>query len=167
MIEAYQNYLQHRLKPKNQKDNDYLIIIDKGNYYGLPIQTERPDFIWRKTKQIAVKAGIKKNVYPYLIKPSAITEGFNKQVNPRILQRQVRHKKIEITLRYDHTDDKMTLEYFNRVQRNINVEDLKPEDKAKIWLDKLLSNEIDMKTFKTGIDFLLPKRQRGDDIGYS
>jgi hypothetical protein len=61
----------------------------------------------------------------------------------------------------------MTLEYFNRVQRNINVEDLKPEDKAKIWLDKLLSNEIDMKTFKTGIDFLLPKRQRGDDIGYS
>jgi len=87
MIEAYQGYIQHRLKPKNQKDNDCLIIIDKCNYYGLPIQTKRPDFIWRKTKHIAVKAGIKKNVYPYLVKQSAITDAFNKNVNPKIIKR--------------------------------------------------------------------------------
>ena len=46
------------------------------------------------------------------------------------------------------------------------MENLSQEDKAKYWLDKLLANEIDLKTFKTGIDVLLPKRHRGDDIGY-
>ena len=87
-------------------------------------------------------------------------------MNPKILQRQARRKKIETTLRYDHTSDIMTREYFNRVQRNLNVENLSDEDKAKVWLDKLLSDEIDLKTFKTGIDVLLPKQHRGDDIGY-
>jgi hypothetical protein len=60
----------------------------------------------------------------------------------------------------------MTKEYFIRVQMNLNVEDLKPEDKAKVWLDKLFFNEIDLKTFKIGIDVLLPQRQKYDNIGY-
>jgi len=63
----------------------------------------------------------------------------------------------------------MVKEYFNRVQA-LNTENLTPEDKAKVWLDKLLSNEIDLKTFNRGIDVLLPdidkSKQRGEDIGY-
>ncbi|MBE3122140.1 MAG: hypothetical protein IMZ58_08050 [Thermoplasmata archaeon] len=35
-----------------------------------------------------------------------------------------------------------------------------------MWLDKLLSNEIDIKTFKTGLDVLLLKKHKGEDIGY-
>ena len=68
---------------------------------------------------------------------------------------------------YDHTSDEMVKEYFNRAQRHQNLDSLKPDDKAKVWLDKLLSNEIDLKTFKTGIDVLLPKKHTGDDIGYA
>jgi hypothetical protein len=123
------------------------------------------DFMYRITKRIALRSGLEKNVYPYLIKPSAITEGFNNQVNPRILQRQARHKKIETTLRYDHTSDEMTKEYFNKVQSK-DIDTLSPEDKAKVWLNKLLSNEIDLKTFKTGIDVILPPRRKDEDIGY-
>jgi hypothetical protein len=37
---------------------------------------------------------------------------------------------------------------------------------AKVWFDKLLAGEIDLKTFKTRIDVLLPKKHRGDNIGY-
>jgi len=59
----------------------------------------------------------------------------------------------------------MTKEYFNQLQAP-NPEDLKPEEEAKIWLERLLANEIDLKTFKTGIDVLLPHRQKEDDIGY-
>jgi len=114
---------------------------------------------------MAVKAGIKRSVYPYLIKPSAITDGFNRLVNPRILQRQARHKNIETTLRYDHTSDKMTKDYFNKVQSK-NIDTLSAEDKARVWLDKLLSNEIDLKTFKTGMDVILPPRRKDEDIGY-
>jgi len=105
-------------------------------------------------------------VYPYLIKPSAITDGFNQQVNPRIIQRQARHKNIETTLRYDHTSDKMAREYFNRKQQH-NINHLAPEDKARVWLDKLLNGEIDLKTFKTGMDVLLPNKDKEEDLGYS
>ncbi len=56
-------------------------------------------------------------------------------------------------------------DYFNRVQSE-NMDTLSPDDKAKVWLDKLLANEINLKTFKTGIDVLLPNKREGDDIGY-
>ena len=102
MIKAYYNYLKHRLTPRYTEHNDYLIIIDYGSNYGLPITTTRSDFIWRQTKKIAVNAGFTRSIYPYLIKPSAITDGFNQQMNPKILQRQARHKNIQTTLLYDH-----------------------------------------------------------------
>ena len=37
---------------------------------------------------------------------------------------------------------------------------------TKVWFDKLLAGEIDLKTFKTGIDVLLPDKRRGENIGY-
>ena len=46
------------------------------------------------------------------------------------------------------------------------LESLSPEDKAKVWFDKLLTGEIDLKTFKTGLDVLLPDKWKGEDIGY-
>jgi site-specific recombinase XerD len=122
MKEAYKDYLKHRLTPRFPEHNDYLIIIDQGSNYGLPIITGRSDFIWRQTKKIAVNAGFTRSVYPYLIKPSAITDGFNQQMNPKILQRQARHKNIETTLRYDHSTDEMVKDYFNRKQEKINNE---------------------------------------------
>jgi len=97
MIEAYKKYLKYRIKPKYQVHSYYLIIIDKGTHYGLPITTNRSDLIGRYIKKIAVKGGFTKKIYSYLIKSSAITNGFNKQINPKILQRQARHKNIEKT----------------------------------------------------------------------
>ena len=40
------------------------------------------------------------------------------------------------------------------------------EDKARIRLDKLRTVKKDLKTFKTGIDVLLTKKRKGDEIGY-
>lgn len=65
-----------------------------------------------KVVKIAQKAGITKYVAPYIIKPSSITLDFNKNVNPKIIQRKARHRKIETTLRYDHVSDDMVREYF-------------------------------------------------------
>ena len=72
-------------------------------------------FINRTTKQIAQKAGITKYVAPYIIKPSSITLDFNKNVNPKIIQRKARHRKVETTLRYDHVSDDMVIEYFEKL----------------------------------------------------
>ena len=60
----------------------------------------------------------------------------------------------------------MARDYYNCTQNNLNIDNLEPEEKAKVWLDKLLSEEIDLKTFKTGIDVLLPQKRKDDDIGY-
>jgi hypothetical protein len=50
-----------------------------------------------------------------------------KNINPRIIQRKARHKNIETTLRYDHTDDEMVRRYFERQQ--LNIEMLTDEEK--------------------------------------
>lgn len=166
MEQAFKGYLPYRVKPKRKEDSDTLIIIDVGKYYGFA-PSPKSDFINNRTKCIAARAGIKRRVYPYLIKPSAITDGFNQNVNPRILQRQARHKKIETTLRYDHTSDQMVKDYYNNTQVPSDIEHLRYEEKAKVWLDKFLAGEVDVKTFKDGIDILLPSvRRKGDDIAY-
>lgn len=166
MIRAFEEYLQYRIKPKRKEDEDKLIIVDSGRFYGLALKNGS-EFIRRYTRKIAVKAGITKRVYPYLIKPSAITDYFNQKVNPKIIQRQARHRKIETTLRYDHAADEMVKEFYNQIQRHPNLDMLDNREKAKIWLNKLLAGEIDLKTFKEGIDILLPAtRHRGDDIAY-
>jgi integrase/recombinase XerD len=165
MIKAFKRYLPFRIEPKHKQDSDLLIIIDKGSHYGLA-PSEQSDFIYRTTKKIAARAGFKRSIYPYLIKPSAITEEFNQQVNPRIIQRQARHKNIETTLRYDHTSDKMARDYFNK-QQQVKIDISPPEEKARIWLEKFLKGEIDMKTFKTGLDVLLPSKRKEEDLGYA
>ncbi|HEC77344.1 MAG TPA: hypothetical protein ENI33_08855 [Thermoplasmatales archaeon] len=166
MIKAFKEYLPYRVKPKRKEDEDKLIIIPKGSHRGFAPSPDS-DFIYRHTKKIAARAGFKRNIYPYLIKPSAITDGFNQRVNPRVLQRQARHKKIETTLRYNHATDNMVKEYFNRKQGIHDLDHLQSHEKARIWLDKLLAGEIDTATFKKGIDILLPTgRRRGEDIAY-
>ena len=112
LTETIKNYLPYR-NPKPEFE-EYLIIIPNGTYKG---KVPKPfgGFINRTTKQIAQKAGITKYVAPYIIKPSSITLDFNKQVNPKIIQRKARHRKIETTLRYDHVSDDMVREYFEKM----------------------------------------------------
>jgi len=112
LTQAIKEYLPYR-EPKPEFE-EYLIIIPNGTYKG---KVPKPfgGFINKTTKQIAKKAGITKYVAPYIIKPSSITLDFNKQVNPKIIQRKARHRKIETTLRYDHVSDDMVREYFEKM----------------------------------------------------
>jgi integrase len=111
LVEAIKNYLPHR-EPLSEF-TDYLVILPHGTYKGKAPQPFG-GFIKKQTKLIAQKAGITKYVAPYIIKPSSITCDFNKQVNPKIIQRKARHSKIETTLQYDHVSDDMVKEYFEK-----------------------------------------------------
>lgn len=115
LVESIKNYLLYREPLPEYKD--YLVIIPHGTYKG---KTPQPfgGFIKKQTKLIAQKAGITKYVAPYIIKPSSITCDFNKQVNPKIIQRKARHSKIETTLQYDHVSDDMVREYFTNFANN-------------------------------------------------
>ena len=176
MEKAFKEYLPERIKPKRKEDEDKLIIVPKGSHYGLAPSLDS-DFIYRMTKTIAARTGIERSIYPYLIKPSAITNKFNDGVPPRLIQIQSRHRNIETTLRYDHTDLKMAREFFNKTQRKdvdtnkiLDLTNIKSDDKARMWLEKYLANQIDINTFIEGLDVLLPDRrkhkQEGDDRGY-
>lgn len=176
MEKAFKEYLLHRVKPKRKEDEDKLIIIPKGSHYGLAPSLDS-DFIYRRTKIIAARAGFKRSVYPYLIKPSAITDKFNDGVPPGVIMVQSRHKNIETTLRYDHTGLKMARDFFNKSQRKniytdntLDLSNIKSKDKVRLWLEKYLSKEIDVKTFISGLDVLLPDRKKptpdGDYVGY-
>jgi len=114
-------------------------------------------------KKIAVNANIKRKVTPYVIKPSSITRKFEERVNPRVIQRMARHRNIKTTLIYDLTDENSVREYFQQ-QHTIDINNLSTKDKARLWLDKLLSGEIDVESYKKGIDFLqqIQKRETND-----
>ena len=116
LVEAIKNYLPCR-EPLPEYE-DYLVILPNGTYKGKAPQPFG-GFIKKQTKKIAQKAGITKYVAPYIIKPSSITCDFNKQVNPKIIQRKARHSKIETTLQYDHVSDEMVREYFEKQNKNL------------------------------------------------
>lgn len=163
LAEAIEDYLPYRKPSKEFKD--YLITVPEGRYKGQRLG-EQVRFISKITKSITAKAGIKKRVSPYIIKPSAITSDFNKQINPRIIQRKARHKNVETTLRYDHTDDTMVREHFKRQAFSIDTNSLSDKEKTKLMLDRFLSGEIDIETYKRSLDLLHKKHQEFDDKAY-
>jgi site-specific recombinase XerD len=169
LAERIIDYKTHRVSPKHEEDEDKLIIIDKGNRKGLPPTSSRPDFVYNLTKRLAVRAKIKRNVYPYLIKPSVITNYFNENVNPKTIQRMARHKYIETTLRYDHTDDMSVKEFLDRnnnkpqVTQNDDSDGLK--ETAEV-LQRLVDGDIDIKELAKEIKSLKHKEHK-DDMAYT
>ncbi len=127
---------------------------------------EQVRLISKITKSISARAGIKKHVSPYVIKPSAITSDFNKQINPRIIQRKTRHKNVETTLRYDHTDDRMVREHFQKQALSSDTNALSDKEKTKLMLDRFLNGEIDIETYKRSLDLLHKRHQEFDDKAY-
>jgi len=160
MEHAYKEYLKVRPKPKDPKDNDKLIIIPKGSHIGKPIQ-DGSNFVYRRTKEIAANTRIQRSVYPYLIKPSSITQQFNDRVNPTIIKRQARHRKIETTLLYDHSDEQMVKDHYNKLQnKQPNTDHLDKEDEIELLYKRYKSGEIDPKTFKRNLDVLFPDQTK-------
>lgn len=162
--DAIDDYLPNR-EPKPEY-RDYLIIMPKGRYKGMP-PNERGEFVRNHTKQIAVRANIEKYVSPYIIKPSSITCDFENKINPKIIKRKARHRRIETTLRYDHTDDDMVRRHFE--ERDLDFEHMPYKEKQRVLFSRYLQGEIDVKTLKQGLETLENKINQKDNqhIGYA
>jgi integrase len=168
LTEKITEYKEYRVSPKHEMDKDRLIIIDKGNRKGLPPTISRPDFVYNLTKRLAVRAKIKRNVYPYLIKPSVITNYFNENVNPKTIQRMARHKYIETTLRYDHTDDMTVKEFLDRKYNGLKTIENADNDGFKETaevLQRLIDGDIDVKELARKIQSMKHK-EHIDDMAY-
>lgn len=155
LSDAIKEYMPYR--EPSEKFKEYLIIIPEGKYkhrapsiYG--------NFIKNQTKKIAARAGIRKRVTPYIIKPSAITVDFDNNVNPKVIKRMCRHKRIETTLRYDHTSDDSVRKHFEI--RNINTDNISDSDKRKIIFDRYIKGDIDSVMLKTFLDSIKEKERK-------
>ena len=95
-----------------------------------------------------------------------ITRDFDRQINPKTIKRKARHKRIESTLRYDHTDDTNLIKHFELEHQKIS--DLSNKDKAQIMFDRFLEGELDIESFKLGLSFLLEKEHDKfkEGVGY-
>jgi integrase len=138
---------------------DYLIIIPKGRYQGMA-PNERGELVRNHTKQIAIKANIDKPVLPYTIKRLSITADFNEGVNPKIIQRTARHKRIETTLLYNQVTDEMVRQYFN--DRDKNLISPSPEKRQDLLYERYKHGEIDRITLNKGLETLEAETHRKD-----
>ena len=79
-----------------------------------------------------------------------------------------RHKKIESTLRYDHTDDRTVREFLDRrnnePQATQNTERAELKETAEM-LQRLINGEIDIKELAKEIESLKHKEHK-DDMAY-
>jgi integrase len=164
LLDAIENYLPYRDPRPEYKD--YLIIMPKGRYKHMP-PNERGEFVRNHTRQIAVRAKIDKHVTPYIVKPSSITCDFENRVNPKIIKRKARHKRIETTLRYDHTDDDMVRRHFE--ERDLNIDHMSIRDKERLLFNRYLAGEIDLNMLRDGLDTFKNQNHRKnyEDIGYA
>jgi len=149
LMDAIDNYMPYRKPLPGYKD--YLIIMSKGRFLGIP-PSERGELVRNHTKQIAVRAGLTKYVTPYIIKPSSITCDFENRINPKIIKRKARHKRIETTLRYDHTDDDMVRRHFE--ERDLDTSRMSGKEIQQVLFNRYVSGEIDINTLKQGLESL-------------
>jgi len=164
--QAIESYFKFQRPEPLEKYKDYLLIIPSGRKLAGHKFSVKAGIIRDITKRIAIKADIKRKVTPYVIKPSSITRKFEERANPRVIQRMARHKNIKTTLIYDLTDENSVREYFQQ-QTKIDINNLSPKDKARLWLDKFISGEIDSESFKKGIDTIKEiQEKQTNDIDY-
>ena len=132
--------------------------------------------VYLRVKKYAVKAGIKKRVYPHLFRHSCISHMADGGATLPEIQRQSRHKDIKTLMAYIHPNEKKAKEAYLKTvfggnrrntdyqpQNNNEIAQNSQEsvnDTIKELLKALTEGKISEETFKTTIAVL--KRQKDD-----
>ncbi len=106
--QALLSYQKTRPTPKPEY-KDFILINRNGNKFcskGAHIRT--------LLSQVTEKIGITRKINPYDLRSSVGTQEFNLFVNPKVIQRKFRHRNLNTTMTYNHTDDQMAEDYANR-----------------------------------------------------
>jgi site-specific recombinase XerD len=131
MIEAWDNYLQVRTKPKPEY-KEYLLINPYTGHKGEKFQRILP--IIKRIKKLGKKCGIKLDITPFTIRRTSGTlrqdkfsEFFAGDV--KIVQRMFNHKDVRTTLRYDQRTDYDVERYLESIY-NSDQAKYKPKETA-------------------------------------
>lgn len=102
-----EQYKKIRPTPKLEHA-DYIFIKTNGEKYG-----DKGTFVRTTVTRINYLSKLGRKLRPYDLRASVITEEFNNYVNPKVIQRKARHKRLKTTERYNHVDDDMVRDYVN------------------------------------------------------
>jgi len=152
--ELWDQYLLVRPVPRPEY-KEYLLIDNEPKWRGHKYKTTLP--IRNRIYELGRQAGISKRVKPYTIKRTSITLRLDKTSglfagDLKIVQMMARHKKPEVTLRYDRKDDNDIRKYHNGLN---NIETKTPE------------NISDGKPYSVNIKIVSPQDLNNEDEGTS
>lgn len=106
-IKYLKMYLKIRPIFLNKKDSSFLFLNWRGN----PLTREA---IWKMLKKYALLSGIRKNVFPHIIRHSFATHLLRNKADLRVIQEFLGHSDISTTQIYTHLDSNKMKEFHKR-----------------------------------------------------
>lgn len=135
LMTAWDDYLQNRPIPQSEEDGKYLILGNWGHFKGKRLKTVYP--ISRAIKEVAMYSQINvpqgETPTNYLIKRTTISRQLKDCSDPKIIQLQAGHTKLDTTMKYNRItekDVKLYLEMFEDKRKKI-------KGKTQITKDKI------------------------------
>lgn len=106
-IKYLKMYLKIRPIFLNKKDSSFLFLNWRGN----PLTREA---VWKMLKKYALLSGIRKNVFPHIIRHSFATHLLRNKADLRVIQELLGHSDISTTQIYTHLDSNKMKEFHKK-----------------------------------------------------
>jgi len=150
--QAIKNYLLYERKPRN-KDEKALFINSDGNRIG-------EHFVRSHLKECAVESGIKRRVYPHMLRATCITHLLNEGINPLTVQNHARHNDFRTTMGYNRPTQQQMKSDIERIF--VRKDQLTTEDRERGVFDKYLKGDITLNELRHFLGVTRPKELKLD-----
>ena len=146
-------------KPTNDQEKT-LFLNDRGVRIG-------EHFIRNHLKECTIDSGIKKRVYPHMLRAACITHLLNQGINPLTVQQHAIHNSFKTTMMYNRpTQQQMK----NDIERIFVVkQEITNMEREKAIVDRYLRGEISIDEMGRLLEVIRPKqlKPRTEFTGYS
>ena len=152
VVQAIKDYILYERKPLDKNEKALFL-----NHFGKRIGEH---FVRNHLKECAIECGIRKRVYPHMLRATCITHLLNKGINPLTVQTHARHSDFNTTMRYNRPTQqqmKADIEKVFVVKPEINN-----EDRIKTVFDRYIKGDITINELHSLLEAIRPKELKRD-----
>ena len=159
LSQAIKDYILHERKTRN-KDEKALFLNSYGHRIG-------EHFVRSHLKECAVGSGIKRRVYPHMLRATCITHLLNEGINPLTVQNHARHNDFRTTMAYNRPTQQQMRQDIERIF--VRKDKLTDEDRERAVFDRYLKGDITLNELRHFLGVTRPKELKRDSelTGYS